>query len=73
MVGKLVKDGKPLTAKDVTVNVADDKVTFTFTKPVNSQSGKYQVKLSNEQGEDTKDININMQGMIRLKITISID
>jgi hypothetical protein len=67
VVGKILKDGKPLTAKDVTVSVADDKVTFTFTKPANSQSGKYQIKLSNEQGEDTKDININMQG--RLSIT----
>lgn len=68
MVGKLFKDGKPLTAKDVTVNVTDDKVTFTFSKPTSSQSGKYQVKLSNEQGEDTKDININMQGEFNLTV-----
>ncbi|XP_065220483.1 twitchin isoform X27 [Planococcus citri] len=61
VIGKIFKDGKPLTSKDVDINVSDDKVTFTFKKPTNAQSGKYQIKLSNEQGEDTKEININMQ------------
>lgn len=64
VIGKIFKDGKQLTSKDVTVNVTDDKVTFTFTKPTHSQTGKYQIKLSNEQGEDTQDVNINMQGKI---------
>lgn len=62
VIGKILKDGKPLTSKDVDINVLDDKVTFTFKKPAHDQSGKYQIKLSNEQGEDTKEININMQG-----------
>lgn len=62
MLGKIFKDGKPLSPKDVDIIVSDDKVTFTFKKPTNSQSGKYQIKLSNDQGEDTKEININMQG-----------
>lgn len=61
VVGKIFKDGKPLSPKDVDVQVTDDKVTFTFKKPTNSQTGKYQIKLSNEQGEDTKEIHINMQ------------
>lgn len=64
VIGKIFKDGKQLTSKDVTVNVTDDKVTFTFTKPTHNQTGKYQIKLSNEQGEDTQDVNINMQGKI---------
>lgn len=62
VIGKILKDGKPLTSKDVDINVLDDKVTFTFKKPTHDQSGKYQIKLSNEQGEDTKEISINMQG-----------
>ncbi len=63
VIGKIFKDGKQLTSKDVEINVTDDKVTYTFKKPTSNQSGKYQIKLSNEQGEDTKEININMQGI----------
>lgn len=57
-----MKDGKPLTAKDVEVIVHDDKVIFNIKKPTHALSGKYQIKLQNDQGEDTKDVNINMQG-----------
>lgn len=60
--GKLIKDGKPLPLKDVEVVVSEDKATFNIKKPLRSQSGKYQIKLSNSQGEDVKDITINMQG-----------
>lgn len=59
---KILKDGKPLTAKDVDAVVHDDKVIFTIKKPAHEHSGKYQIKLKNDQGEDTKDVNINMQG-----------
>lgn len=58
---KLVKDGKPLSAKDVEVVVKDNKVIFKIKKPTRDQSGPYQIKLSNAQGEDVKDVQITMQ------------
>lgn len=61
---KILKDGKPLTAKDVEVIVHDDKIIFNIKKPAHALSGKYQIKLKNDQGEDIKDVNINMQGKI---------
>lgn len=57
----MFKDGKPLPSKDVEVQVKDDKVIFKIKKPTRDQSGPYQIKLSNGQGEDVKDVNITMQ------------
>jgi hypothetical protein len=54
----------------VEVIVADDKATFKFKKPARNLSGVYQLKISNTQGEDTKNININMQGNIKHFITV---
>jgi hypothetical protein len=67
---KLIKDGKVLPLKEVEVIVADDKATFKYKKPARNLSGVYQLKISNAQGEDTKNININMQGNIEVLITI---
>lgn len=63
---KLLKDGKPLPLKDVEVVVGEDKVTYKFKKPQRDLSGIYQVKIGNNQGEEVKDININMQGNTRI-------
>lgn len=60
--GKLVKDGKALGVKDVEVVVLDEKVVFKFKKTARSMSGNYQIKLSNGQGETTKDAFFNIQG-----------
>lgn len=68
---KLLKDGKPLSPKDVEVIVHDDKIIFNIKKPAHDLSGKYQIKLKNAQGEDTKDVHINMQGIFPCKIDIS--
>jgi hypothetical protein len=59
---KLVKDGKALPLKEVEIIVMDEKVTIKFKKPVRNLSGPYKIKLSNSQGEDSRDIKINMQG-----------
>ncbi|PSN48991.1 hypothetical protein C0J52_03867 [Blattella germanica] len=58
---KLIKDGKVLPLKEVEVIVAEDKATFKIKKPARNLSGVYQLKISNAQGEDAKNININMQ------------
>lgn len=64
---KILKDGKPLTAKDVEAVVHDDKVVFNIRKPAHALSGNYQIQLKNDQGQDTKDVHINMQGNIYFK------
>lgn len=58
-----MKDGKPLTAKDVEAIVHDDKIIFNIKKPAHALTGNYQIKLKNDQGEDIKDVHINMQGI----------
>lgn len=57
----MFKDGKPLSNKDVEIAVKDGKVVFRIKKPSRDQSGPYQIKLSNAQGEDVKDVTIIMQ------------
>lgn len=66
----MIKDGKVLPLKEVEVIVADDKATFKFKKPARNLSGIYQLKISNAQGEDAKNININMQGNIDRFVTV---
>lgn len=58
---KLWKDGKVLPVKEVEVVVEQEKVLFKIKKPTREGTGKYQIKLSNAQGEDAKDVHINMQ------------
>lgn len=41
--------------------VEQEKILFKIKKPTREGSGKYQIKLSNAQGEDAKDVTINMQ------------
>uniref|UniRef100_A0A8D8U7T9 Twitchin n=1 Tax=Cacopsylla melanoneura TaxID=428564 RepID=A0A8D8U7T9_9HEMI len=58
---KLVKDGKVLPLKDVEIIVQEDKVLYNIKRPTHAQSGAYQLKIGNSQGEAVKDITINMQ------------
>ncbi|CAH2099215.1 unnamed protein product [Euphydryas editha] len=58
---KLLKDGKILPNKEVEAVVEQEKVLFKIKRPTREGSGKYQIKLSNAQGEDSKDVNIIMQ------------
>lgn len=60
--GKLVKDGKVLPLKDVEVVVLDDRIDFKYKKPARELSGNYQIKISNAQGEDVRNVKIVFQG-----------
>lgn len=66
----ILKDGKPLGAKDLEAVVHDDHILFKIKKPERALSGKYQIKLKNDQGEDVKDVLITMQGNVLLKTKI---
>lgn len=57
-----MKDGKELHLKDVEVVVLEDRIDFKYKKPARELSGMYQIKLSNAQGEDVKNVKINFQG-----------
>lgn len=61
MDAKLLKDGKPISPKEVEVNVMDKKVVYTIKKPSRDQTGKYTIKMSNKAGSSTKEVKINMQ------------
>lgn len=43
--------------------VEQEKILFKIKKPTREGTGKYQIKLSNAQGEDSKDVHINMQSV----------
>lgn len=58
---KLLKNGKPISMKEVEVNILDKKVVYTIKKPSRDQTGKYTIKMSNKAGESTKEVHINMQ------------
>ncbi|KAG0717141.1 Twitchin [Chionoecetes opilio] len=58
---KLLKDGKPMSAKDVEVKILDKKVIYTIKKPSREQTGKYTIKMNNKAGVSTKEVKINMQ------------
>lgn len=58
---KLIRDGKPLAAKDVETVVKDDRVIFKIKKPTRDQSGPYQIKLTNGQGEEVKTVPVTAQ------------
>ena len=60
---KLIKDGKALPLKEVEIIVGEEKITYRYKKPARGLSGKYQLKVSNSQGEAVQDIKINMQGI----------
>lgn len=64
---KLIKDGKALGVKDVEIIVQEDKVVMKLKKTVRAVSGMYQIKLSNGQGETTKDVFFNIQGKLCAK------
>lgn len=70
---KLIKDGKILPIKDVDVQITDDKIIFKIKKPSREQSGHYQIKVENAQGEVTKDVNIVMQDVPSPPLDVNVN
>ena len=48
--------------KDIDVVVHEDKASLKLKKTTRDMSGKYQIKMSNAQGETIKEIMVNIQG-----------
>jgi len=59
----VVKDGKELRiGQDVTVTMAGDNIALSVINPKREKSGLYKVILRNAQGQDEKDIMVNIMG-----------
>ncbi|GBN75720.1 Twitchin [Araneus ventricosus] len=59
ITSKLLRNGKPIMAKDIEVVVKNDKVVITFRKPPREASGDYELCLGNATGEDKMKLNFN--------------
>ena len=60
VAAKLLRNGQPVNPKDIEIQVKPDKVILYIKKPLREQTDKYQFKLSNDEGETVKDLNINI-------------
>lgn len=57
----VMKDGKELKiGTDVNVNIKGDKIDLSVINPRREKSGVYKVILKNNQGQDERDINVNI-------------
>lgn len=70
--GKLIHNGKVLQLKEVEVVVLDDRVDFKYKKPARELSGNYTIKLSNSQGEDTREVFINFQDVPQPPVSMEV-
>lgn len=68
----MIKDGKALPLKDVEIIVGEEKITYRIKKPTREGSGVYQLKISNGQGEDVKDVNITMQDVPSAPLDVNV-
>ena len=61
----VMKDGKELKIdKDVSLNIQGENVGLTVINPRREKSGTYKVILRNAQGQDERDIQVNIMGMM---------
>ncbi len=59
----VMKDGKELRiGQDVSVNLQGDSIGLSVINPKREKSGTYTVILRNAQGQDEKDIEVNIMG-----------
>ena len=57
------KDGKELRiGQDVNLNVTGDNIALSVINPKREKSGTYTVVLKNGQGQDERDIVVNIMG-----------
>lgn len=61
MEAKLLKNGKPIPAKDIEISVQEKIVKFTIKKPAREDAGRFTIKMFNGAGVSSKDVNLNMQ------------
>ena len=61
----MVKDGKELKIdKDISLNIQGENVGLTVINPRREKSGTYKVILRNAQGQDERDIVVNIMGKV---------
>ena len=58
-----MKDGKELKiGQDINLNISGDNVGLSVINPKREKSGIYTVILKNAQGQDERDIMVNIMG-----------
>lgn len=72
ITSKLLRNGKPVMAKDIEVVVKSDKVVITFKKPPREASGDYELCLGNATGEDKMKLNFNFIGKVFFLFFLSV-
>ncbi|RWS15516.1 twitchin-like isoform X8, partial [Dinothrombium tinctorium] len=60
VIAKLTRNGTPVNPREVEINVKNDIVTLTFKKPLRATSDTYKFTLSNDEGEDKRDLKIHI-------------
>ena len=66
----MVKDGKELKIdKDISLNIQGENVGLTVINPRREKSGTYKVILRNAQGQDERDIVVNIMGKVTYVIS----
>ena len=60
VLAKLLKNGQPVNPKDIEVQIKPDKIVLYLKKPFREQTDKYQIQLSNQEGDTVKDFKINI-------------
>ena len=66
----VVKDGKELKIdKDISLNIQGENVGLTVINPRREKSGTYKVILRNAQGQDERDIVVNIMGKVTYVIS----
>ena len=59
----MVKDGKELKiGQDINLSIKSDNVDLSVINPRRDKSGVYKVIFRNGQGQDERDINVNIMG-----------
>ena len=59
----VMKDGKELKiGQDINLNISGDNVGLSVINPKREKSGIYTVILKNAQGQDERDIMVNIMG-----------
>ncbi|XP_054155728.1 twitchin-like [Oppia nitens] len=56
---KLMRNGEPVSTKDVDIVIKEDKIIITFKKPTRESSGPYDFSLGNSQGESKTPLKFN--------------
>lgn len=60
VVAKLLRNGQPVNAKEISVTIKNDVAHIEFKKAVRDMTDKYTFVVGNSTGEDKRELNVNI-------------